>query len=91
MEYKFLASAAFSPCSPSNSEDTLFLQNAAASTAEWGGADLSFHRMPDCSDSAMLFSNQAYQASFTDILHMASNGTLNSLGATKLSSVVSNL
>lgn len=36
-------------------KDTLFLQNAAASTYAWGIPDLSFHRLPDCSDTAMLF------------------------------------
>ena len=41
----------------SSPQDTLFLQNAAASTAAWGVAELSFHRLPDCSDAAMLFAH----------------------------------
>ncbi|CAE7221819.1 unnamed protein product [Symbiodinium natans] len=35
--------------------DSLFLQNAVATTAPWGVSDLSFHREPDCSDAAIGF------------------------------------
>lgn len=35
--------------------DTVFLQNAKASTSSWGVLELSFHRMPDCSDTAISF------------------------------------
>ncbi|CAK9042400.1 unnamed protein product [Durusdinium trenchii] len=43
--------------------DTLFLQNAAASTYAWGIPDLSFHRLPDCSDTAMLFAQPGLSGS----------------------------
>ncbi|CAJ1365641.1 unnamed protein product [Effrenium voratum] len=49
----------------SSPQDTLFLQNAAASTAAWGVAELSFHRLPDCSDAAMLFAHPGISGSLT--------------------------
>ena len=36
-------------------EDNLFLQNAKVSTTSWGVPELSFHRLPDCSDTAIKF------------------------------------
>jgi len=35
--------------------DNLFLQNAKVSTTSWGVPELSFHRLPDCSDTAIKF------------------------------------